>query len=1123
MTVFTTDPYAIVQTAGETYIGDGTDQVYSINPAMIQAGEVVTIIDQGGTNAIELNAGLEITESIASNNELVLTLSNGAIVNVRGADTFTFNVGQNQAGGDNDGVSYDVFADFAQDILGVTLPAEGADPVEGGASTVNDDGTADLTPVGVPSLSIDDVTVDEGDAGTTTATFTVTLSDTPGAGEEVTVDYATADGTATAGDDYVAATGSLTFAEGETTQTIEVTVNGDTDFEPDETFDVVLSNVAGLIGGEAAVISDATGAGTITNDDEEAVAGETITLTTATDVVGPEGAEGFATTVGDDTIEGVASSLSSTRTLNADDSIDGGDGADTLAVDMQGNFTGFSADGGLHNVETVELTNTGSIARTFNVADVEGVQEYVLNNGNAATNLADLIDAGAEITVNDQEDGNLAIAFDTDSDVVTGTADALSVNLNSVGVADDPDTTTDEEQVVTMTADNIEELALTTTGDNVVDLGSDDAETITVTGEGSLKMAAVGAGLGVFDAESYAGDVDVDLGEASDVTSVVTGDGDDTITADVSDDLTANAEINGGAGQNVLALENTAPATVQYNMANVQTVALGALGGALTFSAANATGIETIAATDDLNENATFASMGGGDLAINLGDNTGNTVTISSDHTGTTTVNAAASEDADANNLEANDLNVSASDSAAVLLNVSEFMDYQGNITAGSAQSIEAQIDGTVTGSSLTLGAASSAVFASEGAVNAALVAANMTDLNITAADDFDLTTTAGTDLSGLESLTVATAGDFEVGGLASVALVDLSGTGSATLGNLGAADMDYGLSVSAAGLGDNLTIGDMLVDAGQSITLEVANVLGDVDLNGQNVTVSQDGTDDTGSITVDADGTTGDVDLGTMQAATVTVEAAGTLGTLDAIITGDNITVNGAGLGVNTLNFTAAETSNVTGGIDNDVLIAQGDGVATVTGDLGDDTFIFAASATDEAFDADLIDTITDFGDADNVGVGTGTADALDSNDTVADVTAGDGTGTGAADDDSYLGFSASATGVQEGLIRIEDNVATFFQDTDTASGATNATGHFEFEDYTPDSLEEALDLLDTHLATGAAVVFEYDDATYLFQAGGTASDMFDSDGAAVTGGDDTVIELQGISADDAADIIFA
>ncbi len=77
-----------------------------------------------------------------------------------------------------------------------------------------------------PSISVGDVIVSEGDSGTTPATFTLTLS-APSA-QTVTVDYSTADETATSPDDYVSASGTLTFNPGETTKPITVLVNGDT-------------------------------------------------------------------------------------------------------------------------------------------------------------------------------------------------------------------------------------------------------------------------------------------------------------------------------------------------------------------------------------------------------------------------------------------------------------------------------------------------------------------------------------------------------------------------------------------------------------------------------------------------------------------------------------------------------------------------------------------------------------------------------------------------------------------------------------------------------------------------------------------------------------------------------
>lgn len=110
-----------------------------------------------------------------------------------------------------------------------------------------------------PALWIDDATLTEGDSGTASASFTVTLA--PAFSGTVTVDYQTADGTATPGSDYQAAFGTLTFLPGETTKTLSVLVNGDTMPEPTETFFVNLSNAAG------ASIQDAQGLGTITSDD----------------------------------------------------------------------------------------------------------------------------------------------------------------------------------------------------------------------------------------------------------------------------------------------------------------------------------------------------------------------------------------------------------------------------------------------------------------------------------------------------------------------------------------------------------------------------------------------------------------------------------------------------------------------------------------------------------------------------------------------------------------------------------------------------------------------------------------------------------------------------------------
>lgn len=124
-----------------------------------------------------------------------------------------------------------------------------------------------------PAFSINDVTLTEGNAGTKTATFIVSLS--ASFGNTLAVNYATANGTATSGSDYVSTTGTLTFAPGVKSQTLSVTINSDTSPEANETFFVNLTPTAGI---QAVTISDAQGMGTIQNDDTTPVTLSGVTL-----------------------------------------------------------------------------------------------------------------------------------------------------------------------------------------------------------------------------------------------------------------------------------------------------------------------------------------------------------------------------------------------------------------------------------------------------------------------------------------------------------------------------------------------------------------------------------------------------------------------------------------------------------------------------------------------------------------------------------------------------------------------------------------------------------------------------------------------------------------------------
>jgi Zn-dependent metalloprotease len=117
---------------------------------------------------------------------------------------------------------------------------------------------------GTPALAIGDASVVEGNAGTTDLVLPVTLS--TASATPVTVDYATADGSATSGD-YTPTTGTLTFAPGELSHGVTVSVVGDTTFEPNEFFFANLSAASG------ATILDGQGVGTIVNDDTVTAAG----------------------------------------------------------------------------------------------------------------------------------------------------------------------------------------------------------------------------------------------------------------------------------------------------------------------------------------------------------------------------------------------------------------------------------------------------------------------------------------------------------------------------------------------------------------------------------------------------------------------------------------------------------------------------------------------------------------------------------------------------------------------------------------------------------------------------------------------------------------------------------
>jgi len=188
------------------------------------------------------------TATIANSDYVAKSLTNQVIP--AGQQTYTFTVNVN---GDTAVENNETFFVNVTNVFGATL-TDG----QGVGTIQNDD---------LPSLSINDVSQNETNSGTTTFTFAVSLS-APAPTSGVTFDIATADGTAQDGNpggednDYVAR--SLTaqnIPAGSSTYTFDVTVNGDMTIESNETFFVNVTNVTG------AVVGDAQGQGTIQNDD----------------------------------------------------------------------------------------------------------------------------------------------------------------------------------------------------------------------------------------------------------------------------------------------------------------------------------------------------------------------------------------------------------------------------------------------------------------------------------------------------------------------------------------------------------------------------------------------------------------------------------------------------------------------------------------------------------------------------------------------------------------------------------------------------------------------------------------------------------------------------------------
>jgi hypothetical protein len=306
-----------VRSVADLFAGPGS---VAISDATVTEGDsgtslaTFTVTRTGGNGAFAINYATADGTALASSDYVAAT---GTLAFAAGVTTQTISVAIT---GDT------VFEGNETFNISLSAATNGATIADGlGQGSIIDN---DPVPVTAPVVVISDVTVSEGNSGTSIASFTVTRT---GGTAAFAVNYATANGTGTAGSDYTAAGGTLSFAAGINSQTVSVVIVGDAVFELNETFSVNLSAAT-----NGAVITDSQGVGTILNDDPGTLftqSVDTVTLTQADGTWFALGGNDVITgTVGADAINGDAGNDRLLGLAGAD-TLSGGIGNDTLIGD----------------------------------------------------------------------------------------------------------------------------------------------------------------------------------------------------------------------------------------------------------------------------------------------------------------------------------------------------------------------------------------------------------------------------------------------------------------------------------------------------------------------------------------------------------------------------------------------------------------------------------------------------------------------------------------------------------------------------------------------------------------------------------------------------------------------
>jgi len=688
---------------------------------------------------------------------------------------------------------------------------------------------------------------------------------------------------------------------------------------------------------------------TATDDTATETPVDTTPVAPAVNAIAMDGTEAtVAGTSGADNISAATSTLTSGTTLGTKVDITGGEGADTLTLSMNGDFAGFattgSDTGSMTGVETVSITNAGSIARTFDATGVSGVETYVIDGTNGAIILKDVADLAA-VELSNQASGAMKMDFVAAGAVVTGTSDALSLSVSGVGSSTaniDVDISSIETLNITS---NVASTAAGTT--NYLNLtNADSATSVTIAGAADTKVSAAPTTITSFDAGDATGAITATLSNAAagKLTTVKTGAGADTVTVDLAD-LTANATVAMGDGADKLALTGSTASTTQLVMTGVETVEITDHTATSTMSLANTSGLTTVVAGDNAAVFSGNVTMIGGTGSLNLDVTGAATGTLSNDTSGAVDIDFIADDDATTASTNASAGTLTFANTTSVDIDVANLVDLTGNVVAAKATSATINI-GTTEQSDL----------------NIDLAKAQTVDITAKGIAAFADGSNDESDFSKVQTMTLNTTKLSTFQNLVSMADLTVSGSASTaqfTAGTIGATTLSNDLKVTIDGI--KADFATTAIDAGSgSLTIDASKNTGDMSLG----TLDAAGTV---SVTTGALGTltTGQITAGTavidasalISTATLSTGANGTsYGTTD--ITASSTTIKGSSITATSADIAAAATTtamvvDVTGGLAADLFSVQSAAKTssiTVKGDLGlgaDKVFVEVADFT--------------------------------------------------------------------------------------------------------------------------------------------------------------------------------